>query len=303
MSAPSLLEFSPVGNVPGLVDAIVHEQWLPAGLSALAVGIDVGTSVADPLGASLSLGVEWVMEHVGPLTEILDKLAVAPGEARSRAEGVAASASALREELSAADFDRFDGWEGSAALAHRDARAQLLRVAGSTADALTAIARSMERMATVVAAVRTFVRGLIADVVSGAALAGAAAFLSGGTLAPGAVTAVTAHVARAAARALQKVTQVIDAFSQLDRLLVELARGLRELRMPRLASGHAPSHRGMPRWRQRLDGPLDRLEAWGDDVPRSNRVPVGIGLAAVGKGASAESETRRNSPLEDRWGG
>jgi hypothetical protein len=35
-------------------------------------------------------------------------------------------------------------------------------------------------------------------------------------------------------------------------------------------------------------------------VPTSNRVAVGIGLAAVGKGASAESETRRNSPLEDR---
>src|SRR5437764_7755050 len=70
----------------GLKDGIESGDWAATVMGAVGVGLEALAFVADPFGSILAAGVGWLMEHVGPLKEALDKLAGNPDQIKAHSE-------------------------------------------------------------------------------------------------------------------------------------------------------------------------------------------------------------------------
>lgn len=61
-------------DIDGACTAIQNGEWVEAGLNAGAVALGTVAAVVDPIGTALSAGVGWVIEHLDPLKDWLQKL-------------------------------------------------------------------------------------------------------------------------------------------------------------------------------------------------------------------------------------
>nr|WP_240942296.1 hypothetical protein [Planosporangium thailandense] len=125
--------------------------------------------VVDPLGSVVSWGVAWLMEHVKPLSDALDRFAGDPDQITAYAQtwrnvaGVASSAAAELSDAMARDLAQ---WSGAAADAYRQHAGSHVGAITATAEAAGTIAVITEAAGLVVALVRNLVRDLIAEFVS-----------------------------------------------------------------------------------------------------------------------------------------
>lgn len=212
-----------------------HPDPLQIGFAAAGATLDGLDTVLDPLGGLARAGIGWLIEHVWWLHEPLDALAGDPTQISAQAQTwhnvaaqLAAVAGGYRDEIAAGAPD----WDGVAADAYRVAVADFT-------DRLDAAAGMAERLSSVVllsgaavAALRTWVRDMIADfvwqVLQLLFWAGALAFLTfGGALAAGAVQAILRAIALAQTfvRQISRLLDVLSASGQAAHQLVEAMRG------------------------------------------------------------------------------
>ncbi|MEV4758011.1 hypothetical protein AB0J86_23245 [Micromonospora sp. NPDC049559] len=220
-----------------LVSAFEGGSWIDGTIGGFAAGLDVLATVTDPLGQLVSWGVAWLIEHVKPLSDALDRLAGDPDQITAYAGTWTNVAAAMRD--AAADLDQavqadLAGWQGAAGDAYR-------RYAGEQHEALVTAGSGAEAMATVtlgaglvVALVREVVRDLIAEFVSVLAvrlwewLA-----IAGGTLGAGlpwVAAQVSSLAAKWAAKIARLLTGLISSLRRLAPMLSRLDDILRQLR-------------------------------------------------------------------------
>jgi hypothetical protein len=65
-------------DAQSLKPAIDSGDWAAGVLGVAGAAMDALMVVADPFGSIFAAGVGWLMEHVGPLKDALDKLAGNP---------------------------------------------------------------------------------------------------------------------------------------------------------------------------------------------------------------------------------
>jgi hypothetical protein len=65
---------------------IKESSWVNATLGVVGASLDGLALISDPLGALLQYGVAWIIEHVKPLTEVLDWLAGDPAQIAAHAQ-------------------------------------------------------------------------------------------------------------------------------------------------------------------------------------------------------------------------
>ncbi|WIX83010.1 WXG100 family type VII secretion target [Amycolatopsis carbonis] len=144
-------------------------DWASAVLGAAGTAMDALAVVADPFGAILSSGVSWLMEHVGPLKDALDKLAGDPDQITAKAQtwqNISQELAAIGEDLTSLVQTDLQGWSGSAADAYRQRASDLAAVLGAASEAGAGAGTGVQTAGEVVAAVRSLVRDTIAKVVS-----------------------------------------------------------------------------------------------------------------------------------------
>jgi hypothetical protein len=149
----------------GLVDGMVHKDWLGAGGNAVATGLSLIGAVMDPLQAVFAAGVGWLMEHVSFLREPLDKLMGDP----KAIEGHAQSWYNIEQRIyDAVDFFVDEVNRSTATWAAQSAEAYRRRARdhAESVQALGKIADGMSKATTIVGAMVGVVRNTIRDIVA-----------------------------------------------------------------------------------------------------------------------------------------
>lgn len=156
-------------DAQGVKASIESGDWASAVLGAAGTAMDVLSAAADPFGAILAAGVGWLMEHVGPLKEALDKLAGNPDQITAHAQTwqhIAQELGAIGEDLTSQVDADIQSWAGPAADSYRRQAADLAALLGAASEASAGTASGVQTAGEVVAAVRQLVRDTIAKVVA-----------------------------------------------------------------------------------------------------------------------------------------
>lgn len=298
----SFATITPLGPLGDACSSLRDGQWKAALLSGSAGALDVAAAATNPAGSLMTWGYEYLLEHLEPLSSLLDKLAVRADEAHAQAGLLKATAGGLKGQADQLAVERYRGFLGATAQAHAQARAALHEEMSETAEAVTAIAQAMVDAATVVATVRATVRAMIAEVLTTFTLGAGAVALSGGTLLPGALGAFALQVRSAVQRLGPTITRLVDALAQLDTLLIMLSRTLRDLRRPGVtpsSPARLPDRRAVPQWRRDMDERYLRALEPSTYVPRMPSVEklqevfVDQTKAVTSKASSARADAER----------
>jgi hypothetical protein len=144
-------------------------SWIDASLGVVGAGLDALAFISDPIGGLLQYGIAWLIEHVKPLSEALDRLAGDPAQISAHAQTWRNIAEDLRTDadhlIRAVRLDTSE-WAGAAADAYRnhaDGRGRSLEALARASDVMAAI---VEGAGLLIAAVRLLVRDAVATVVS-----------------------------------------------------------------------------------------------------------------------------------------
>lgn len=151
-----------------LDQGVQNGSWVDATLGGVGTALDALGLITDPLGALVSWGVAWLMEHVKPLSDALDKLAGDPNQIAANVQtwrNVSADLDLLAGDYRTAVSRNAQLWQGPAGEAY-------LRYATDHHAALDGLAKAAGMMALItegagmlVAMVRTLVRDAIAEFV------------------------------------------------------------------------------------------------------------------------------------------
>ncbi len=155
-------------DIRDVADGITNRNWVEGGIGALGVGAEAAGLVVDPIGTLASWGVGWALEHVKPLSQVLDMLAGDPDQVAAYRQSwhnmttVTGSCAELYQDYARGDIA---AWLDSAGERYRAVAATRL----DTLHGLTAAAEGMagltEALHMVVNAVRAGVRALISFLV------------------------------------------------------------------------------------------------------------------------------------------
>ena len=261
-------------------NGIHNNSWVDGTLGTVGGSLDILAMAIDPLGSLAAWGVSWLMEHVQPLKEALDRLAGNPDAVSAHAASwgnVAKYAADAGTQYSDAINYEVAGWEGDSGDAYRQHAAVHVSVMQGISTAAHGISYAVEGAGLLVGLVRGIVRDLIAQFVGTLAarlpqwLAEAGLTLGLGTpVVIGQVAALVAkwankiqHFIRALLNSLRKLHPMID---QLGEILTALRKKAVELlNGDPLKKGDEPNMNGSrSRWHDGDPIPPPRS---GDDLP------------------------------------
>ncbi|WP_307798387.1 WXG100-like domain-containing protein [Actinoplanes flavus] len=275
-----------VEDIEMIAAGVRDRDWVEGGLGGVSAGLDALALVSDPVGVLLQYGVSWIIEHVEPLRDTLDRLAGDPAQITAYARTWRNIAEALEEEAGRLDHAvRGDvaGWAGAAGEAYRATAREQHGTLTALAAASGTMAALTEGAGLLVAGVRELVRDAIATLVSRLVTYAAEVAATFGAATPLVVEQVGTLVASWAARIARWVHDLIASLRNLlprVRRLDDLIEELRRLdRQPDGGAGPPP--------RPGKDGDDQRIHDLGDDP-------------AVGRHRPGESESARR--IEEETG-
>jgi hypothetical protein len=211
----------PLEDLEGLWTSVANCDPLGMALGAVGTGLSVASAIIDPLGTALAAGVGWVIDHLDPLKDWLQKLT-------GDADAVAAFGGTWTNIAGRLDscVGRLEASKGAlAGMAgafatnygiHLDSLTSSMRTQASMA---AAIGGGMQFAAGFVAFVYGFVRDLIAAIIGKAIAWVAETVLSLGLGLPVVITQVATTVADYAGRAATKINGLIDGMEGMRDLM------------------------------------------------------------------------------------
>ncbi|MBN6040057.1 hypothetical protein [Amycolatopsis sp. 195334CR] len=213
-------------SISDLVQGIESGNWVDIGLGAVTTGLEALSVVLDPIGSVASNLVSFIIEHVEPLQDALDKLAGNADVVASQAQTWQNIAKAVREEGTAYGTEATtdtESWVGKAGDAYRARATTTATLIGAAAQAADGLGSAVRMAGVVVGVVRETVRDLIADLVGRLVVWAAEALTIVGA------PAAAAQAATAAAKWSARIAQIIKKLVRTLQNLVPLLRKLKEL--------------------------------------------------------------------------
>ncbi|WP_410652845.1 RHS repeat-associated core domain-containing protein [Amycolatopsis sp. cmx-4-54] len=151
-----------------LKSAIESGDWASVAMGAVGTALDALTAVMDPIGAVFAAGVGWLIEHVGPLKEALNALTGNADEIAAQAEtwtNIANELGTVSVELVDLVDKDLGSWQGEAADAYRKQAQNTSTLIQSAQKGSEGAGSGVKTAGEVVAAVRTLVRDIIAELI------------------------------------------------------------------------------------------------------------------------------------------
>lgn len=214
-----------VESAADVTNGIQSGSWAEIGIGAAGLGLETLSIAMDPAGALLSAGVAWLMEHVEPLSQILDQLAGNADAVASHAatwRNVAQAVGEVATDFGPAVAADTAGWTGSAADAYRTRGASLTNLLSAASTASGGVGSAIEMAGMIVGIVREVVRDLIADLVGRLIAWAAEVAFTLGLATPVVVAQATSAIAKWAARIAEIVRKLIRTINNLIPLLRRL---------------------------------------------------------------------------------
>ncbi|MEV6335545.1 RHS repeat-associated core domain-containing protein [Nocardia vinacea] len=213
-------------TVSDLHSAITSGSWIDGGLGVLGVGMEAVSLVIDPIGTIASYGVGFLIEHVKPLSDVLDWVAGDPDQIEAYAktwENVATSIAETSETHKQAVEQDVAGWTGSTADAYKKSAADTSSLLSAASTAAKAASDAVRMAGGIVAAVRMVVRDLVAQAVGRLAAWAAEEVFSFGVATP-------LVAAQAATFVAKTMTTIANLFRKLARTFAKLMPLLKRLK-------------------------------------------------------------------------
>ncbi|MEU4564329.1 hypothetical protein AB0F72_38605 [Actinoplanes sp. NPDC023936] len=241
-----------------VADGIRDNSWVDVTLGGIGGSLDALAVGVDPLGSLFAWGVGWLMEHVSPLTEALDRLAGNPDEVAGHAatwQNVSAATSEAQQRYASAIRAQTADWIGMSANAYRSQAAEQLTTIQGIATATNAIAYAVEGAGLLVGMVREIARELIAQFVATLAVRLpqwlAAEGITLGLATPVVAGQIASLVAQWANRIQHFIRALLHSLRRLSERLTELVAVLGRLqkvlgRLSRTDPTAVPAGRGAP---------------------------------------------------------
>ncbi|GAB2971949.1 DUF6531 domain-containing protein [Amycolatopsis acidiphila] len=151
-----------------LKQGIESGDWASTVMGVAGTAMDALAFVADPFGSILAAGVGWLMEHVGPLKEALDKLAGSPDQITAHSEtwkNIASELGQVATDLGNQVEADVQSWTGPGADSYRRQADDMVKILQGAGQACEGASSGVKTAGEVVAAVRQLVRDTIAQVV------------------------------------------------------------------------------------------------------------------------------------------
>jgi hypothetical protein len=258
-----------VEDVADVCNGIHDNSWVDPALGGVGATLDTLSMVIDPLGALVSWGVGWLMEHVKPLKDALDWLAGNADEVAAHAatwQNVAKFTQSAADDYTGRLRTEVGAWFGASGDAYREHAAMHLKVLDGLSKAAQGISYAVEGAGLLVGLVRGIVRDLIADFIGTLAARLpqwlAEAGLTLGIATPVVIGQVSALVAKWVNKIQHFVRGLLRSLARLHPKLGrlgELLTGLNRYSDDLAHSDLTPGHPG----------------GYGDDVPGGGHVPGG----------------------------
>ncbi len=213
-------------------DGIQNHSWVDATLGAVGGGLDLLSAATDPLGALAGWGVAWLLEHVHPLREALDRLAGNADEVNSHAgtwKNVGESLKHAQDRYTTRMRNEISDWLGSSGDAYRQQAATHLALLDGMSTAAKGISYAIEGAGMLVGMVRGFVRDLISQFVATLAVRQPEWLAEEGVTLGLATPVVAAQVATLVASWAAKIQRFIRALINSLRRLTPMVHHLGEI--------------------------------------------------------------------------
>ena len=203
-------------------EGIRNRDWVEGGIGALGVAAEGVGMVVDPIGTLASYGVGWAMEHVEPLSRVLDMLAGDPDQVAAYAQTWhnIATVTDSTGSLYAGDLQKdMPSWQDYTASIYRGLGAARTDAFDGLTQAAEGMSGLAEALGMVVNAVRSGVRALISllvgKLISWAIEMGA----SLGLATPVVVAQATAAIAQTATKVFRMVSDLMASLKKLHAAL------------------------------------------------------------------------------------
>ncbi|GAB3713512.1 RHS repeat-associated core domain-containing protein [Amycolatopsis oliviviridis] len=209
-------------SATGLKSAIESKDWAGVAMGAVGTALDALTMAMDPIGAVFAAGVGWLIEHVGPLKEALNALTGNADEISAQAQtwtNVAKELESVSAELVDLVKKDLQSWKGDAADAYRGQSEDTAALIASAQKGCEGAASGVKTAGEVVAAVRTLVRDIIAELVGHLISWALQVVFTLGIGMTWVVPQVVAAVAKTASKIAQLTTKLVKALKALVPLL------------------------------------------------------------------------------------
>ncbi|WP_442874375.1 RHS repeat-associated core domain-containing protein [Amycolatopsis sp. NBC_00438] len=209
-------------DATGLKTAIESGDWASVAMGAVGTALDALTAAMDPFGAIFAAGVGWLIEHVGPLKEALNALTGNADEITAQSQtwtNVAKELEGVSTELVDLVKKDLGGWAGPAADAYRTRAQDTSTLIASAQKGCEGAASGVKTAGEVVAAVRTLVRDIIAELVGHLISWALQVVFTLGIGLTWVVPQVVAAVAKTASKIASVTTKLVKALKALVPLL------------------------------------------------------------------------------------
>ncbi|PXY23021.1 hypothetical protein DI005_23300 [Prauserella sp. PE36] len=229
-SGTELAQGTSVSTVIDAVNQVKSGDWASALASGSALASDVLGAVADPIGAVAGQLIGWMLEHVEPLRMVLHQLTGNPDMVQGYADtwtNISGRMAEQGEDYLKRVPDETGDWSGEGGDAYRASAVSTIQLCAGAAQGADAVSSAAAKMKDVVAAVRTAVRDILADLAGG--LVSAAIQAATVVLAPGAVKTIITRIAKAGIDIANWITKLAVVISRLSAVIVDLLQALDEL--------------------------------------------------------------------------
>lgn len=229
--------------------AVSDGNWSSAALNAVGAGASAVMARHDPVGMASSAAVAWAVTHLDPMKTWADELTGVPDDVADKATSLAVLAADLDEVAADLRSDAARAVDGQRGLTVSGYRRALLEDAGElarAAEAARAVSNALEQASVLVEAVRSFLLGMISEMVAQVIKRGVLALTGAGAVVVAGTLAVEAGSMVARARvAMELMTDCLRVLRSQLRHLVEEVRGI-AAHVVRRQVRPAPRHRGTP---------------------------------------------------------
>jgi uncharacterized protein YukE len=260
------------------------------GIDAVSMGMDIAGFATDPLGTLASSVVGWIIENVDFVRQPFDDLAGDPPAIEAAANTWTNIAKRLKDtrESQQQALTQLSGWRGPAADAYKERAGDLITGLANSAEAAESASNKIKVAAALVAATRTLIRDLLADL-AGTLLAWGVPAAAAAV--PTAGASVAAFITRAVTKAVQIGTKIAGflkkLFGALDKLAALAKRASTAMR--KQADDLAGLARSMP------NSPYGNLRAAELTHASAAKTSRADGLDRLGDGLTGVSRSSRDA--------
>lgn len=155
-------------DAAGVYDGVRSGSWVEGGIAAFGTGLDLLTIAMNPVGTLISYGLNWLIEHVQPLQDALNKLA---GDADQIAAysrtwaNVGQAVQKAAKDLAATVEKDTANWTGQAADTYRANLKNKIDHINAAATCANTISTVVEIVGVITGAVRALVRDMVTQAV------------------------------------------------------------------------------------------------------------------------------------------